>query len=239
MYRWIQYIQAMEQTNIISKVFENSNIRQRESDGYLSATDMCKLFNREFKNYNKSQSTKEYINALSCVVPHGTTELVDIKQGGVPTEQGTWVHPQVATHLAMWISPKFAVKVTLWIEEWKQHSQANIEKYNYEINNLEPSRNMRIEAEVRDRLVCEYNGSSEIECASGIADIVTDKRVIEVKEYSKWKHALGQALAYGIDLGREPAVYLFVIIDDVSIEITSEQRAFIAPYFEKLGVTLL
>jgi hypothetical protein len=32
--------------------------------------------------------------------------------------QGTWVHPQVAIHLAQWLSPKFAVQVTKWVYEW-------------------------------------------------------------------------------------------------------------------------
>ena len=32
--------------------------------------------------------------------------------------QGTWVHPQVATHLAQWLSPKFAVLVSRWVVDW-------------------------------------------------------------------------------------------------------------------------
>jgi hypothetical protein len=31
---------------------------------------------------------------------------------------GTWVHPQVAIHLAQWLSAKFAVQVSRWIYEW-------------------------------------------------------------------------------------------------------------------------
>ena len=44
---------------------------------------------------------------------------MQVIQGGTPELQGTWVHPQVAVHLAQWLSPAFAVKVTLWIIEWK------------------------------------------------------------------------------------------------------------------------
>lgn len=46
------------------------------------------------------------------------TELVQSIQGGNPTLQGTWVHPQVAIHLAQWLSPKFAVQVTKWVFDW-------------------------------------------------------------------------------------------------------------------------
>jgi hypothetical protein len=32
--------------------------------------------------------------------------------------QGTWVHPQVAIHLAQWCSAEFAVKVSQWVYDW-------------------------------------------------------------------------------------------------------------------------
>lgn len=36
----------------------------------------------------------------------------------MPELQGTWVHPQVAIHLASWLSPDFAVAVTQWVFDW-------------------------------------------------------------------------------------------------------------------------
>ena len=39
-------------------------------------------------------------------------------KGGHPEEQGTWVHPYVATDLAQWISAKFRVRVNKWVAEW-------------------------------------------------------------------------------------------------------------------------
>lgn len=32
--------------------------------------------------------------------------------------QGTWVHPQVAIHLAQWLSADFAVRVSRWVFDW-------------------------------------------------------------------------------------------------------------------------
>ena len=32
--------------------------------------------------------------------------------------RGTWVHPQVAIHLAQYLSPEFSVKVTEWVFDW-------------------------------------------------------------------------------------------------------------------------
>ena len=38
--------------------------------------------------------------------------------GGPNEGRGTWVHPDVAIHLAQWCSPKFAVQVSRWVREW-------------------------------------------------------------------------------------------------------------------------
>ena len=32
--------------------------------------------------------------------------------------RGTWVHPQLAIHLAQYLSPEFAVKVAEWVLDW-------------------------------------------------------------------------------------------------------------------------
>ncbi|MGB3205956.1 MAG: KilA-N domain-containing protein [Crinalium sp.] len=45
-----------------------------------------------------------------------TTTLIQVFQGG--SLQGTWIHPQVAIHLAMWLNPDFAVLVTEWVVTW-------------------------------------------------------------------------------------------------------------------------
>jgi hypothetical protein len=37
------------------------------------------------------------------------TKLVEIKMGGNSKNQGTWVHPIVAIHLANWISADFFI----------------------------------------------------------------------------------------------------------------------------------
>ena len=44
-------------------------------------------------------------------------KLVDVKKGGIPSKQGSWIHPDAAIHLAQWISPKFSIQVSRWIRE--------------------------------------------------------------------------------------------------------------------------
>jgi hypothetical protein len=100
---------------IIAKVFDKHNIRQREKDGYLSATDMCKAFGKLFADYNRLTSTVDYMAAVLNDMGIPISELVQTRKGGIPTEQGTWVHPLIATHLAQWLSPKFSLQVNKWV----------------------------------------------------------------------------------------------------------------------------
>ena len=75
------------------------------SDGYINATQLCKAGGKEFKHYKENKQTQDYLHVLSSVVGIPSTELIDIKQGGV--NQGTYVHRKVSYHLAQWISPSF------------------------------------------------------------------------------------------------------------------------------------
>ncbi|CAC5339703.1 MULTISPECIES: KilA-N domain-containing protein [Planktothrix] len=113
-------------------VFHSANdlpIGQRRGDGYLNATALCKAAGKKWSHYFENDATKEYLAALSenlgieiiarnPVVGIPATELIQVFQGADKPVQGTWVHPQVAVHLAMWLSPEFAVQVTQWVVLW-------------------------------------------------------------------------------------------------------------------------
>jgi len=106
-------------SNIISHFSNNTQITfQRQEDGYINATALCKSVGREFHTWNRSKSTIEFLQELSSDTQICGTELVQIQQGGEPHLQGTWVHPQVAINLAQWLSPKFAVQVSKWVQDW-------------------------------------------------------------------------------------------------------------------------
>lgn len=98
---------------------EGAIISQRPIDGYINATELCKKAGKQFKHYNENQSTKDYLIALSAEVGIPTSALIQILKGGNDHKsQGTWVHPQVATHLGQWLSSKFAVQVNKWVVDW-------------------------------------------------------------------------------------------------------------------------
>ncbi|MCL2216665.1 MAG: KilA-N domain-containing protein, partial [Defluviitaleaceae bacterium] len=111
----------MEQLTLpgfIERKTENQIISQRVTDGYVNATAMCKAAGKQMKHYNELLTTKAFILELSSVVGIPPNGLIQSYQGGIPHLQGTWVHPQVAVHLAQWLSPKFAVLVSQWVAEW-------------------------------------------------------------------------------------------------------------------------
>jgi len=55
------------------------------------------------------------------------------------------------------------------------------------------------ESIIRDNLAMSLDGQTEVYCRAGRIDILTDTEIIEVKEITSWKSAIGQVLAYGID----------------------------------------
>ena len=84
---------------------------------------MCKAANRRFYDYARIGPTQAFITELSSETGIPGSVLIQSVKGGAANIQGTWVHPQVAIHLAQWLSPRFAVQVSKWVHEfvWVLH----------------------------------------------------------------------------------------------------------------------
>ena len=109
----------MTKQNLITHQISGVSVLQRESDGFFNATVMCKVASKRINNYLRNDITTEYLEALSADMGIPITALVQAVRGGnVQTNQGTWVHPKVAIHLAQWLSPDFAVQVTNLVMDW-------------------------------------------------------------------------------------------------------------------------
>lgn len=93
-------------------------VSQRQRDGYINATTMCKAAGKNFSDYTRIGPTKAFLTELSSVTGIPITELIQSLSGGVPHLQGSWVHPQVAINLAQWLSARFAVMVSQWVHDW-------------------------------------------------------------------------------------------------------------------------
>lgn len=96
----------------------NEIISLRAKDGYVNATAMCKAAGKFWGHYRSSSPTDAFLDVLSADIGIPISKLVQSIKGGTPDLQGTWVHPQVAVHLAQWLSPKFAVMVSKWVYDW-------------------------------------------------------------------------------------------------------------------------
>lgn len=99
-------------SNVLVREFNGRLIDQRESDGYMDATAMCKANGKEFASYWRNKTTKEFVKELADSLRINMEYLLEQSTG---RHGGTYVHPRVATHLAQWCSPKFAVLVSGWV----------------------------------------------------------------------------------------------------------------------------
>jgi len=101
-------------TQLISRDFHDATIRQRSSDGYLNATDMCQAVDKLFADYKRLKNTQEYLETYSLTMGIPIIKIIEVKSGRYG---GTWIHPKVAIHLAIWCDPNFAVMVSEWVYE--------------------------------------------------------------------------------------------------------------------------
>lgn len=85
-------------------------------------TQMAKPFGDAKKpgNWLKTEQAREYLNALCACKSSGnpvatkvaTADLVQVKNGGIPSEQGTWAYDHnVVVEFARWLNPMFSVQV--------------------------------------------------------------------------------------------------------------------------------
>lgn len=106
------------QISLIPHMCENSLVMQRAHDGYINATAMCQATGKQFHDYFRIGPTQAFLSELESETGIPVSELVISIKGGDVSQQGTWVHPQVAINLGQWCSAKFAVAVSRWVMEW-------------------------------------------------------------------------------------------------------------------------
>lgn len=119
-----QQMNASQQLSLhlIHRKVDNALIEQRKLDGYINATAMCQAVGKAFADYRRNATTEGFLKELSADMGIPMSELIQVLRGG-NGPQGTWVHPDVAVHLAQWLSPKFAVAVAKWVREWMSGKQ--------------------------------------------------------------------------------------------------------------------
>lgn len=106
------------QLMLVPHSYQGSLIQQRASDGFINATAMCKAAGKEWSGYRRLDSTTEFLAALEGSLQIHRDVIVQSIISGPNEHRGTWIHPQVAIHLAQWLSAEFAVRVSEWVYDW-------------------------------------------------------------------------------------------------------------------------
>lgn len=117
--------------SILARSFNDRLIRIRQSDRYVSATDMAQACGKRYHDWARLSSTTEYLQAFeeSAGIPVGQLLEVNESQGSNES-RGTWLHPKVALRFAQWCSAKFAVQVDFWIDELLTTGKVELESEN-------------------------------------------------------------------------------------------------------------
>jgi hypothetical protein len=86
------------------------------SDGFIDATEICKVGDKKIADWLRLETTKKIFNEAASDMGIPISQLLDIKKGNSGNfNQGSWIHPDLAIQLAQWISPSFALQVSKWI----------------------------------------------------------------------------------------------------------------------------
>ena len=181
----------------MTTIVDLDNVELIREDGYVNATALCKAGGKRFPHWNRSSTSKTYLQALAKRTGIPVLELIQTTMSGINQNRGTWVHHKVALQLAMWISSEFAIEVSDWIDEWKLSSYKNEARYTKSLSELKPDPYHKTqEKEIQTKLHDELGGDIEVNTKFGYIDLLTSTELIEIKDGKLWKHGVGQLLAY-------------------------------------------
>lgn len=103
-------IQTAGETAIQRFDYEGSPIAFSQGENVMvNATQMAKKFGKKVIDWTKTQQANDFLQELSEVKKITSADLVQVRRGGEPQAQGTWMHEDVAMEFARWLSPKFAI----------------------------------------------------------------------------------------------------------------------------------
>ncbi|MBN4002210.1 KilA-N domain-containing protein [Nostoc sp. LPT] len=75
----------------------------RRDDGYINATEWCKRFGYDLRNWKRSRETKARLESLKTTESNAEPWILE----RVGKTWVTWVHPIMAVHLISYFDPAF------------------------------------------------------------------------------------------------------------------------------------
>lgn len=166
--------------NSVNQIFQynGSPITFQKGDSVMvNATEMAKPFGKLAKDWLSNKSTKEFLSTLSAVRTIPLTDLVEIKQGG-NSEQGTWMHEDVAMEFARWLSPAFAIWCNDRIKELLKTGVTTVSNDDEAIAYAMQVLNRRLEqAKAEKKQLEQQNAKLQPKAAFADAAFATDDKV--------------------------------------------------------------
>ena len=82
----------------------------------VNLSQMAKPFGKRVRDWLRTDEAQEYLYAISDAQKCASADLLEVRKGGDPLEQGTWCRDyrialRFAQWFAQWLSPEFSIKV--------------------------------------------------------------------------------------------------------------------------------
>lgn len=79
---------------------------------HVNLTHLARKFNKRPADWLRTEESKSYLEALSVTQMCVLADLVKVRNGGVPGNNGTWAMDyRIAMRFAQWLSPEFSIAV--------------------------------------------------------------------------------------------------------------------------------
>jgi hypothetical protein len=100
---------------------------QRDKDGFINATAMCKQFGKRFRKIFENHAWQAYLDEFKTeygVRRNLGEPIYELLKGYSNELRGTYVHPKLINYIAIWASPKYAIHVGMIMDTINEISYA-------------------------------------------------------------------------------------------------------------------
>lgn len=78
----------------------------------INLTQMAKPFGKRVRDWLRIDEARRYMDAIAVAQKCASADLVEVRKGGSPENQGTWCKDyRIALRFAQWLSPEFSIMV--------------------------------------------------------------------------------------------------------------------------------
>ena len=99
-------------TDLVQHHVQGHIVGQRRDDGYINATELCKRAGKEWGHFWENDGAKVFAEELSQNIGIPISRLIQRVSIGFPAITTTWVHPELAVHVAYWAGgPKWQARI--------------------------------------------------------------------------------------------------------------------------------